>query len=428
MAASGEPEAPSLSGPAGRGRHYGFVIVVVGLLVVLGVQGFLRFGYAMMLPGMRDALGIDFTQTGLLATVNYIGYMLGAAFVGPAVDRFGSRRTIAGAALTTALAVLFTAIVSSYPVALALQFVAGVGSVLALSPTLSLTAFWFAPRYRGRAAGVITSGGPLGSVVTGPLMPLLIALFGASAWRYGWAILGAAIVLFAVLAWLFLRDRPEEKGMGPYGETNQAPLKLGRVNRRLAYTTPLVWYVAGLGLLSTLQAVSFNTFFTLYLTQERGLSTADAGSLWALAGVVGIISGFIWGGVSDKVGRKYALLSVYLLQAACFALFALGGHPLVFVFCAFLYGSTARANLAIMAAFSGDMLGPQLAAAAFSINNALAGIGLAVGPLLAGWLADTTGSFGGAFWVSAGVALLGALGTALLRNRRTGEAVAASKA
>lgn len=397
--------------------HYAYIIVLLGLFTIAGAQGFLRFGYAMILPSMRQDLGLNYTQTGILATANYLGYTLGALAIGILILRFGSRWTIGGATLLVGLAVILTGLVNSYELALGLQLVAGVAAVIALSPAMALATAWFSPRLRGRAAGAMAAGGPLGQLVTGPLMPALIATVGVAAWRFGWLILGSLIVVAGVLNLLFQRDRPADLGLLPMGASKAEEKVSVRPDLRRAYTMPVVWYIAGLALLSTLEAVSFNTFFAVYLTQERGLDAGTAGALWAFSGLVGIISGFTWGGVSDRVGRKYALLAVYLVQALCFALFAVGGSLLVYAACAFLYGFTARANFTIMAAFCGDLLGPRLAAAAFSINNLFAGAGLALGPAIAGMIADSTSSFTLAFWGSAGAAVLGAAGTALLRNR-----------
>lgn len=397
--------------------HYAYVVVILGLFTILSSQGFLRFGYAMMLPSMREDLGLTYTQTGALATANFAGYTIGALAIGYLVLRFGARYVIAVATLVIGVAVVLTGTARSFEMVLALQLIAGIAAVMALSPAMTLATAWFAPRLRGRAAGAMASGGPLGSVITGPLMPVLIIAFGASAWRYGWFLLGGAILLFGVLNWFFLRNRPADVGLLPFGATKVEEQTKVLPDVRRAYTTPIIWYIGGLALLSTLQAVSFNTFFAVYLTQERAIDTQVVGALWAFAGVVGIISGFTWGGVSDRIGRKYALLAVYLIQGACFALFAVGGGWPVYAICAFLYGFTARANFTIMAAFCGDLLGPRLAAAAFSINNLFAGIGLALGPTLAGMIADATSSFTLAYWGSAIVAAVGALGTAMLRNR-----------
>ena len=47
--------------------HYGWIVLAIGTLVVFGSLGLARFGYTMVLPSMQEGLGIDNTQTGLLA-------------------------------------------------------------------------------------------------------------------------------------------------------------------------------------------------------------------------------------------------------------------------------------------------------------------------------------------------------------------------
>lgn len=68
-----------------------------------------------------------------------------------------------------------------------------------------------------------------------------------------------------------------------------------------------------------------------------------------------------------------------------------------------------------MAAACGDVLGPKLAPAALGFITLFFGIGQALGPSVAGVMADLAGSFTSAFLLASGVAFLGAIGAATLR-------------
>ena len=68
-----------------------------------------------------------------------------------------------------------------------------------------------------------------------------------------------------------------------------------------------------------------------------------------------------------------------------------------------------------MAAACGDMLGPRLAPAALGFITLFFGIGQALGPTVAGAMADVTGSLLPPMLLAAAVALLGALSAAFLR-------------
>jgi len=132
-------------------------------------------------------------------------------------------------------------------------------------------------------------------------------------------------------------------------------------------------------------------------------------------GWVSLVCGLLWGTVSDLIGRRRALIIVFLIHAAAFSLFALWRTPSGFTLSAVLFGLSAWSIPAIMAAACGDVLGPRLAPAALGLITLLFGIGQAVAPSIAGAMADASGSFVTALLLAAGVALLGAVGAFLLR-------------
>jgi MFS family permease len=135
-----------------------------------------------------------------------------------------------------------------------------------------------------------------------------------------------------------------------------------------------------------------------------------------IMGWFSLLCGLIWGSLSDVIGRKYALMIVYLLQATAFSLFALWPDRSGYTVSAVLFGLTAWSIPGIMAAACGDILGSRLAPAALGFITLFFGIGQAVGPSVAGAMADATGSFSSAFLLAGGVALAGAFGAAFLRS------------
>jgi MFS family permease len=156
------------------------------------------------------------------------------------------------------------------------------------------------------------------------------------------------------------------------------------------------------------------TFFSRHLITAGHYTPVAAGQLFMLMGWVSLACGLLWGWVSDIVGRKGALVLVYLIQMTAFLLFALCPTPMGFVVSAILFGLTAWSIPAIMAAVCGDLLGPRLAPAGLGFVTLFFGIGQAAGPSVAGVMGDAAGGLGPAFLLAAGVALLGAGGSSLL--------------
>jgi len=416
--------------PRSRGLHYGWVVLVVSTLTVLGCLGFARFGYTMILPAMQTALGLSNTETGGLATGNFIGYLSLAVIGGFIASRYGPRRVIGVSMLIVGVTMALTGLANSFQEALVWRVLTGVGSGGSNVPVMALLPAWFAGRRRGLATGIAVGGSSVGLMITGPLVPRILDRFGDDGWRYSWFILGGLVVLLGLLAFALLRDRPEEKGLRPVaaemsrgaeeqesggtGEQGRtSPLDWGRV-----YRSGAVWHLALVYIAFGLSYIIYVTFFAKYLQAEGGYTKEAAGNLWAIVGWISIFCGLIWGTVSDLLGRNYGLALVYLVQTISYAIFALWRTPAGYTVSAVLFGLTAWSIPGIVAAACGDYLGARLAPAALGFMTLFFGLGQAAGPSVAGAIADATGSFGPAFLLAAGVAFLGGLGSLLLRPPR----------
>ncbi|MBN1812243.1 MAG: MFS transporter, partial [Anaerolineae bacterium] len=411
--------------PPSRRFHYGWVIMVVGMLTVLGALGFARFGYTMILPDMQAALNLSNTQTGVLATGNFLGYLALAIVGGVIASRYGPRRIIAISMLLIGVTMGLTGLAGSFQEALLWRVLTGVGSGGSNVPVMALLPAWFAARRRGLATGVAVAGSSLALILTGLLVPRILEAYGADGWRHSWAILGALVLLLGFLAAALLRNRPEDKGLrlvaanadadewAPPAMKASAALDWSQVYRSAA-----VWRLALVYVAFGFSYIIYVTYFAKYLQAEAGYTKEAAGSLWAVVGWISIFCGLIWGTVSDLVGRKAGLALVYLIQAAAFAAFALWRTPAGYTASAIAFGLTAWSIPGIVAAACGDYVGGRMAPAALGFVTLFFGLGQAAGPAVAGALADATASFAPAFLLAAGVALLGGIGSLLLRPPR----------
>jgi len=420
----------------GRGNtetklHYGWIIVGLSVAVAVGALGFGRFGYTVILPSMKMGLGLDAVKAADLATGNMIGYLSFAAVGGMLAARFGPRGVISLFMLVTGASMLLSGLASSYPLALAARTLTGIGSAGANIPVMALVAVWFAPRRRGLATGITVSGASIGLVVTGLLVPAILRRFGPGGWRQAWFVFAAFAFLVAVLSLIVLRNSPADKGCVPVGGAvgGASGSSLGgaavspsggiagrpRLDWSLLYKSGQIWHLAGIYVLFGFSYVIYATFFVDYLTSEAGFTIGRAGSLWSAVGMLSVASGFIWGSVSDRLGRKYGLALVFLLQGASYALFGLWRSIPGFYLSALFFALTAWSVPAIMAASAGDLLGTKMAAAAFGFISLLLSVGQALGPFVAGRIAALTGSYSYSFAAAAVAALLGAAAALFLK-------------
>jgi sugar phosphate permease len=406
--------------------HYGWVIMLVSMLTVLGALGFARFGYTMILPDMQAALALSNTQTGVLATGNFLGYLALAIVGGVVASRYGPRRIIAISMALIGVTMVLTGLAGGFQEALLWRALTGVGSGGSNVPVMALLPAWFAARRRGLATGVAVAGSSLALILTGLLVPRILDVCGIDGWRYSWAILGALVLLLGFVAAVLLRDRPEDLELRPVAAAPEAStptvkkasaaLDWGQVYRSTA-----VWHLALVYIAFGFSYIIYVTYFAKYLQAEAGYTKAAAGALWAVVGWISIFCGLIWGTISDLIGRKVGLALVYLIQAAAFAVFAMWHAPAGHVVSAIAFGLTAWSIPGIVAAACGDYVGGRMAPAALGFVTLFFGLGQAAGPAVAGALADATSSFAPAFLLAAGMALLGGIGSLLLRPPRTVE-------
>jgi nitrate/nitrite transporter NarK len=372
---------------------------------------------------MMEQLGLSRVQSGDLAAANMIGYLSLALASGMLASRYGPRVVVGVSMLVIAFAMLLTGVAGGYPAVLAARALAGIGSGGANVPVMALVAAWFVPRRRGVATGLMSGGTSLAIIVTGALAPILVERTGQAAWRLYWVFLAGMTFVVALLGILFLRNRPGELGLAQVGAQEPAtkaaqPARSSPPRWALVYRRWPVWQLALIYVAFGFSYIIYATFFATYLTAEAGFSVAQAGALWSGVGAASILSGFLWGGVSDRIGRKYGLALVFLVQSVSYSIFALTASSAALYASALLFALTAWGMPTIVAATAGDIVGVRLAPAAFGFVTLFFGLGQAGGPLAAGRIAEAANSFGPAFLTAGAVALIGSLSSLTIRTRQ----------
>ena len=402
--------------------HYGWIVLTVGTLVVFGALGLARFGYTVVLPAMQTGLEMDNTQAGVLATSNLVGYLTLSVLGGALAAKFGPRLVITTGLVLAGVGMLLTGMVEHILPAALWRAVTGIGSGASNVPMMALLAAWFVSRRRGLATGIAATGSSIGLITVGPLVPRILEEYAGRGWRVSWLIFGAATLIIALLAGMSLRNRPGDLGLEALGEANGKRIsgpQTGLLEWGRVYRAPEVWYLGLVYVAFGFSYIIYLTFFTKFLISEGSYTQAAAGTLFMTMGWFSLLCGLVWGAVSDIIGRRRTLIIVYLIHALAFSMFGLWRTPTGFTISAILFGITAWSIPAIMAATCGDVLGPRLAPAALGFITLFFGVGQAIGPSVAGVMADASGTFVSAYLLAAFVAVLGAAGSLLLRPAST---------
>ncbi len=398
--------------------HYGWIIAITGTFCIVACLGLGRFALGMLLPSMGKALDLSYSQMGYIGTGNFIGY-LGSVFIaGNIIARYGQRIFIFFSLIIVGFTMILLSRCGNYQYILILYILTGIGSGGANVSMMSLVSFWFSKKMRGKAAGIMTIGSGFAIVFSGFFIPYINNIAGQDGWRLNWLILGLMVIVIAIFCLALLRNNPEELGLKPIGEdlSQSSANSLSKLPEINIYKLPVIYHLGLLYFLFGYTYVIYATFIVTTLVKERGFSETIAGNFWSIVGLLSLLSGPVFGSLSDRIGRKGGLGLVFTFQFLAYILIA-SGLPGIFLYASiFFYGVVAWSIPTIMAAAVGDYVGQKYAAKAFGFITFIFGIGQITGPAVAGKLAEQTGSFSGSFYMASAMAFIAVILSLFLKK------------
>jgi MFS family permease len=371
-------------------------MVLVGLINTVAAFGFSRMAYPLLLRDMQLELDLSYLQAGLLATTNTIGYTLIGLAVGVVAPALGARRALTLAMALCCAGALAMGMTARFEGALLTMLMLGAGAGLGIAVGGALPRAWTPPAERGLTTGIVTSGGGIGMLLTGALLPFLLGAYGQGGWRWTWATLGVFSLTVAAFNLLVVRDETRIAGAAPSLAAWKEVL-----------SSAVLWHLALVFALFHVTFGAYSTFVAAYFQQVLGWSAAGTGSLWVAIGIFGATGAVLAGLLADRVGRRLALLvSLGMLGAASLAT-SLSAIPLVPVLSVVVFGLAQAGVPCVMMTACGDYLGPRLAAGAIGVALFVGGVGSMLGPAAAGWLLDNHAPFASVFLLAAASAAAG---------------------
>lgn len=388
-------EPVAVTSPAAS-RPNTLALILSSMMTALVVIVFARLAYGLLLPSMRAELGLSYQQAGNLGTVNALGYFLFILPGGMAAARWGARRAVlAGLLLVTAGFVGLTMAHATWLIAV-LMLALGVGTAFCFAPMLSLVATWF-PRRRGMMIGFMTAGIGAGLFLAGLFVPWLIDVLGNSGWRAGWGLFAMIAAGTLVLVLLGVSDPPMAAGATDSPASRAEQWQIYR-NPRLI----MIGMAYGvLGMSYIVQAV-----FMVSYAESSGIARTTAGGLFAMSGLLSVLTGPLWGRLSDSWGRGNTLLLTMSMVTAAMAIPMLSQTLPAFFLHFLLFGCTVNGAFTMVQTASTDQVADRHIPIAISFATLFFAGGQFLGPALAGWLIENAG-FKWAFGVTCVAMLCG---------------------
>ncbi|GAB4355316.1 MAG: YbfB/YjiJ family MFS transporter [Kiloniellaceae bacterium] len=359
---------------AGDAAGKGVVAVAFGGCIALATaMGIGRFVYTPILPFMVEGLGLSQAEAGIIASANFLGYLLGALAAAKASLPGGRRRWFLVALAISALTTGAMAAEAAVPLFLLLRFASGVASAFVLVFASALVLDRLAAAGRPGLSALHFAGVGVGIAGSAVLVAALAA--EGVGWRGLWLASGALALAGLVVV---LRLVPAE----------QEPPPLPRASTRRPPNPRLVALIVAYGLFGFGYVITATFISTLVrLTPE--LQWLEP-YVWLTVGLAGIPSVAVWGWVARRIGNGRGFAVACLVEGIGVALSVLGSGAAAVLFAAALLGGTImgitalglvharslssgdpRRSIALMtAAFGlGQMIGPSFAGFAYGIGD-----------------------------------------------------------
>lgn len=278
-----------------------------------------------LLPFIRDELGFNYAQAGLVMAAFNLSYGFGQIPAGRLADRIGPRIVLTAGIAGLGAAGLLLGLSSGYPLlfgSLVLMGILGGGYHPAAAPLISAAA---EPGRQAHALGLHVIGGSV-SYFAAPILG--VALAAALGWRGAFLALSIPVILLGAIVYRACLKR----GLGGPADT---AISGGEPRARLspAIVVELSTFIIMVTAMGAALA-SASSFLTLYIVDALGASEQAAAALLALYFSAGIWAAPLGGRLADRFGRKR--IAAIASFAAVAGLLALPRIPYGFGFIAFL--------------------------------------------------------------------------------------------
>lgn len=304
--------------PASRSRAW--TIWAIAALFYLAAY-FIRVSPAVMTRELMQAFGIGAAGLGTLSAAYFYAYVAMQIPVGMLVDTWGGRKLLVWGALATAAGSAAFGLSTHFAVAFLARALIGGATAVAWIVSLKLITHWFPARRFALMSGLTLMLGNLGALVAQVPLRLLVVRF---AWRPVTLASGAVILVFALLAWAWVRNDPAEIGQVSFASAavRARPPRGGRVRDTLSLfryrNTWLILFAQG-GLLGPVLAFA-GLWGPAYLGARFGLTATRAAGVDSIMLLAFALASPLMGYASDRMGaRKPVYLASAIVAAACWS-------------------------------------------------------------------------------------------------------------
>lgn len=392
-------------------RAWLIVAAALGINLILGAL----YAWGVIAKALVTQLSWTKTQASLPFTVSTAAFAITMIFAGRWQDKIGPRVVAMIGGIIFGLG-LFTSAFSTTHWMMMFTFgiLGGMGLGLCYSATTPPAIKWFPPKRKGLITGIVVSGVGIAAVYVSPLTQSLLETTSISK---TFMFLGAGAIILICLFSQLLTNPPAGYQLKSSVPTNAAPSKA-------AGKPDVEWH-------EMLRSGKFYQLWIMFvLAASAGLmiiahvaiiAKEQADWKWgyvpiAMLAIFNTFGRLISGYVSDRIGRTQTMILAFLLQAVNMFAFVHYTTPNWLIFGSAFTGLCYGAIFTLMPAAIADFYGIRNLGVNYGLLFTAFGVGGVAGPLLAGKLRDSFGSYAHSFTISAVMLLIGAILALAIRS------------
>jgi len=392
-----------------------WLIAAMGTVLMLCLGTVYAWSYFQALLVAKDSgYGWNNSQVAWIFAIAIFCLGVSAALAGPRLQKVGPRRmaTLGSVAFSLGYAVagLALGVRSLALLYLGYGLLGGVGLGLGYVTPVATVARWFSDR-KGLATGMVIMGFGLGALFMSKILaPVLLGLFAGALSPVFFSLAGIFFVLTLVPAW-FMVNPPAAASTTPATAAPAAELtpRQAILSGRFA----LMWLVFFCNITAGIAIISFQS--PLLQDLRRALDPSLAPSVLAASGatliaVSSLFNGagrFLWGTVSDRIGRSWTFRLMLASEIGVFVGPMLTKSPWLFAVLVCWVLLCYGGGFGTMPAFIGDVFGPHRMAAVYGAVLTAWGVAGVVGPQAVAMLKDRVGDRAAPLSFAFGAGLLG---------------------
>jgi NNP family nitrate/nitrite transporter-like MFS transporter len=360
-------------------------ITVMFLLTFLG-----RLMFSPLMPAIQEDpdIAIEAGQAGSLFFLGALGAFAGSLIAGLISSRINHRGTLLLSVFVIAATLAGAYFASSLWALRVIFIVLGICSGLHLPSSLATITATVRREDWGKALSIQQLGPPI-SLVAGPL--LAAALLTWFTWNEALLWIAGLTALLGLAFWLFTG------GVGGFPGDPPSPSLVKPVLRTRSFWVMIFLFALGMG-----AQVGVYTMLPLYLHQEREMTISSANTLLGLASIATLVTVFISGWVTTRLGEKRTIALFLFLTG------------IVMVLVGVLSGVGLKICIVLMAGLAVCFFPPAFAALSRIVQPTYRSLATAFGPptafILGGGLLPVALGYMGQTWsFSLGIIIVGAI-------------------